>query len=281
MITLEKHSENRRTAQRKALQQMCLLDDTFMTAFFDGDKKRTQIMLNIIFEDAGIGKLMVKSVRVQETLTNLTGRSVRLDIMARDQNGKLYNIEVQRATDGADIHRARYNHALIASKYFKKKKKFKDLPEVYVIFITESDIFKANKLKYTFEKRIAETGELVNDGEHTIYINTSYISEHGVTSNLEKLAHDFRCSEPSKMQLKEFAEKANRLKYTEKGVGNMCAIMDELCKKFEDEARADGQLATLYSLVQKGVLSLQDAAVEMNITEEELRAKFTKYDFVL
>ena len=37
----------------------------------------------------------------QVTIKNLLGRSVRLDIKAKDTAGKMYNIEVQRADEGA------------------------------------------------------------------------------------------------------------------------------------------------------------------------------------
>ena len=44
---------------------------------------------------------------------NLQGRSVRLDILAIDSHGRVFNVEVQRSDKGAGAKRARYNSALI------------------------------------------------------------------------------------------------------------------------------------------------------------------------
>ena len=53
--------------------------------------------------------LTVTSVGTQERMLNMPGRrSVRLDIAARDREGNLYDIEIQRSRDKAERKRARY-----------------------------------------------------------------------------------------------------------------------------------------------------------------------------
>lgn len=44
------------------------------------------------------------------------GRSVTIDIYAKDGNGKIYDIEVQRASAGADARRARFHSSMIDTK---------------------------------------------------------------------------------------------------------------------------------------------------------------------
>ena len=48
----------------------------------------------------------------QYDVKNLQGRSVRLDILAVDNNNEVYNIEVQRSDKGVGVKRARYNSSL-------------------------------------------------------------------------------------------------------------------------------------------------------------------------
>ena len=48
---------------------------------------------------------------------------------------------------------------------------FKDLPETYVIFITENDVIGDNLPTYTIERQIRNTGQPFNDGEHIVYVN--------------------------------------------------------------------------------------------------------------
>ena len=49
----------------------------------------------------------------QYSIKNLQGRSVRLDILAADEQDRAYNIEVQRSDRGASEKRARYNSSLL------------------------------------------------------------------------------------------------------------------------------------------------------------------------
>ena len=44
------------------------------------------------------------------------GRSIELDIYAEDKEGKIYDIEVQRADSGADVHRARFHSSMLDTK---------------------------------------------------------------------------------------------------------------------------------------------------------------------
>ena len=66
--------------------------------------------------------------------------SICFDVFATDTQGKLYNIEVQRADSGAIPQRARYNSVMPDYHELKKQEGFKDLPESFVIFITENDV---------------------------------------------------------------------------------------------------------------------------------------------
>ena len=82
----------------RLLQGFRLLDDDFMSKVFE-DKECAQLLLHIILERSD---LVVQEVHGQYSIKNLQGRSVRLDILAVDQEGKHYNIEIQRQDEGAD-----------------------------------------------------------------------------------------------------------------------------------------------------------------------------------
>ena len=126
----------------EAIKQFRLIDDTFFNLCFDGDTDCMELLLRTFFARDDI---KVLEVVTQRTAQNLYGRSVRFDVLAIDSNGKIYNVEVQRATEGADPKRARFNHAMIDSREINKGTKYKDFPEVWVIFITEKDVFGSQK----------------------------------------------------------------------------------------------------------------------------------------
>ena len=64
-----------------------LLDDDFMTKCFEDNIEATEFILKIILNL----DLKVKSVKTQDTIKNLYGRSVRLDIHAVSAEGKHFN----------------------------------------------------------------------------------------------------------------------------------------------------------------------------------------------
>ncbi len=84
-------------AMLSRIQAMRLMDDDFMTVVFSGDTAATELLLRIILSR---DDLRVKSSMTQKEKRNLFGRSVRLDIVAEDTNGRKYNVEVQRAGKG-------------------------------------------------------------------------------------------------------------------------------------------------------------------------------------
>lgn len=198
-----------------------LMDDDFMTKFFENDLESTSIVLQIIMENP---KLKVLEAVSQSGIKNLQGRSVRLDVKATDETGKIYDIEIQRADKGAGAERARYNSALIDANLLLSGEKTEKLPETYVIFITENDVIGVGEPVYHIDRTIAETGKLFGDGAHIIYVNGEFRGNTPVGD----LMHDFNCSNPADMKLKVLADRARYFKENEKGVNQMCRAVEEL-----------------------------------------------------
>lgn len=98
--------------RRKFLQVLAgfrLLDDDFMTAAFQDSLECVDLVLQII-----LGNPSIKATKAvaQDTLKNLQGRSVRLDIHAWADRQE-FNVEIQCAGKGAAERRARYNGSLM------------------------------------------------------------------------------------------------------------------------------------------------------------------------
>ena len=135
-----------------------------------------------------------------------------MDIYAEDSEGKVYDIEVQRADAGADAHRARFHSSMIDTKMLKEKQKFKEIHDSYVIFITENDVMDMGLPLYHVERTITETGKLFNDGSHIIYVNGSYKNDEDPVG---RLMHDFRCTSAVDMFYPELAKPVRHFKETE------------------------------------------------------------------
>ena len=152
------------------IREMTLMDDIFMTVVFENRPDCVEDILRIIlsFEPK------VEKVETQYDYSSVYGRSVKFDILARDKDNTLYDIEIQRANKGAVPKRARYHSSMLDTKALDKNEDFEQLRETYVIFITEHDILGKNIPVYTIKRMIEETNDYFNDGEHIIYINTAY-----------------------------------------------------------------------------------------------------------
>ena len=181
------------------IQRLRLMDDELMTACFSDDLECTQLILQIIL---GKPDLTVKSSRTQVTLKNLQGRSLRLDVLAQDASGMYTNVEVQRASKGANPRRARYHGSLLDSNVVEPGENFEKIPETYIIFITEEDFFGEGLPVYRVKKTLEGTDLPFEDGMHVIYVNGTYRGE----DRLGELMHDFSCSNPDDMYFKALAD---------------------------------------------------------------------------
>ena len=238
------------------------MDDDFMTKFFENDLESTSLLLQIILD---MPKLKVLESVSQYNIKNLHGRSIRLDVKATDEHGKIYDIEIQRADKGAGAERARYNSALLDAKLLLKGEKVDKLPETYVIFITENDMLGAGKAVYHIDRIIAETKTPFGDGSHIIYVNGAYKG----TNLIGDLMHDFNCKNPADMKIKHFASKAKFLKEDNKGVSQMCQIVEELLLEEKEEI--------VTNLIKQNILSVEQIAEVVNITTEDVQKIAQKY----
>ena len=205
-----------------AIRRYSLMDDFYMTEFFKDNIPAVQLVLRIILDNDDI---IVEKVSTQSTVPNLHGRSVRLDVFAKDSTGKRYNIEVQCEDKGASVRRARYNGSLLDAGVTNPGDGYEDLPDVYVIFITRHDVLGKGLPIYHIDRMIEETKEKVEDGSHIIYVTSDYAAE----TPLGMLMADFNNPDPHTMNYGILKDKAVCLKETEEGAEQiMCKISEEL-----------------------------------------------------
>ena len=239
---------------RQDLERLKLLrymDDDFMTVCLEDNIEGVELILRIVLKREDI---TVKSVRTQEPMKNLRGRSVTLDVHAIDSAKKEYDIEIQRADSGTGAKRARHNSSLLDSHILKSGEDTKDMPDSYVIFITENDVMKGNQPIYPVERYITIGEQKVSfgDGSHILYVNGKYRGN----DEIGKLMHDFSCENPEDMNFETLARKARYFKQDEKGVAAMCKMLEDM----RNEAALDTAKETAKRMIRKGKLTLEEIA---------------------
>lgn len=215
------------------LQQMRLADNIFMGAFFRHNVESAQFVLRIIMDKP---ELVVREVRSQDDLPNPGWRAARLDVLATDADGQKFNIEVQLDPRGASEKRARYYASLIDSKELQPGQDFAKLPEVWVIFITESDVLGGGLPLYHFERCIAGTDRRLRDGSHIIYVNGA---NRQAGTALGDLMHDFFCRDVAQMRLAQLAQAVQRYKTSEQGAREMSGVIDEIIADVREDLREE------------------------------------------
>ena len=233
------------------LKSLRYMDDDFMTVCLADNFEGVELIIRIVLEQKDI---KIKSVRIQEPMKNLQGRSATLDVHAIDSSKKEYDIEIQRSDAGAGAKRARHNSSLLDAHILKSGDETDDIPDSYVIFITENDVMKGNQPIYPVERyiTIGENKVLFGDGSHILYVNGKYRGD----DEIGKLMHDFSCSDPDDMNYEALAKKARYFKQDEKGVAAMCKMMEDMRK----EAELKSARETAERLIKKGKMTLEDIA---------------------
>ncbi|MCI8786360.1 MAG: hypothetical protein HFI84_06860 [Eubacterium sp.] len=233
------------------LKSLRYIDDDFMTVCLADNFEGVELILRIIL---GREDIKLKSVRTQELMKNLQGRSAILDVHAIDSTNKEFDVEIQRKDAGAGVKRARHNSSLLDAHILKSGEDTEDIPDSYVIFITENDVMKGSQPIYPVERyvTIGENKVLFGDGSHILYVNGQYRGN----DEIGKLMHDFSCTNPNDMNFEALAEKARYYKQDEKGVAVMCKIMEDM----RNEAALDNAKETAERLIKKGKMTLEDIA---------------------
>lgn len=96
---------------------------------------------------------------------------VRLDVYAADVNRTRFNVEMQVTLQKFLPKRSRYYHDQIDMDALLTGNSYEDLPDTYVIFICDFDPFGDGLYRYSTGTYCEETGNRINDGVKTIYLN--------------------------------------------------------------------------------------------------------------
>ncbi len=268
IVDLKKIEEFRKKYADK-IQDFILMDDTFLNAVFN-DKKCAEILLSIILEK----NLEVVEIKTQYNIQNLKGRSARLDIRAKDKDGKIYNCEVENSNDGAVPERARYNSSLIDAEELPKSIDWKQLPDTYIIMITRNDVLKGGKPIYHIERTIKELDKKpFCDRNYIIYVNSKIQDD----TKLGRLMHDFYCSNPKDMYNKTLANRVKHFKDNEKGEIEMCAIMDEIAQEAAQEATIKTAIEYCQDFGLTKNKAIKNIVEKYSLTENEATDKVNKY----
>ena len=193
-------------------------------------------------------------------------KSVRLDVYLKDEQGTVYNIEIQTTNKKNLRKRTRYYAGMIDLNAIEKGVDYSELPQSFVIFICTFDTFGKGRWRYTFENICKEEHEVrLEDGTAKIFFNTTgtkgNISE--ATKNVLKFIENNTAEDDFTEKLAREVRKIKENK--EWQVEYMTLLMREREKYKEGvaegraEGRAEGEIKGIVETYEDLGFSFQEA----------------------
>lgn len=243
-----------------------LLSDTFMSVALR-DQAAAQEVIRIF---TGIPDLKIVSLSTQVRLPRMVSHDAILDVVAEDSSGKIYNIEVQRADNLDHAKRVRYYGAMLDTACLEKGAGYEELPEVYVIYLSERDLWKAGKTVYTVEKKLSGTEIPYSDGMHIIFAN----AEANDGTEIARTMQYFKVSDPMDQSHGALSKRVHYLKCEEGGRQEMCEISEKIYNEGVAEGRIEGrnegrleaQKETAITLAERG-MSISEIAEIIKVSD--------------
>ena len=246
------------------IKNFTLMSDIFMRNVFK-QRECLEYVLQVIMEKQD---LRVIDQIIQKDYKNLQGRSAIMDCVARDSEGKQFDVEIQQDNEGASPKRARYHSGLMDMNTLNPGQDFDELPESYVIFITRDDILGYDFPIYHIDRHIKEADDSFQDEAHIIYVN----SRKQEDTELGRLMHDLHCKNADEMHSPVVVKRVHELKDTQNGVELMCHEMEKIYSEGMESGEKRGELKakkeTALSLAEMGLPVEKIAkAVNHNVNE--------------
>ena len=261
-IVPENGLEVRYERYKGIIKNFTLMSDIFMRNVFK-QRECLEYVLQVIMEKQD---LKVIDQIIQKDYKNLQGRSAIMDCVARDSEGKQFDVEIQQDNEGASPKRARYHSGLMDMNTLNPGQDFDELPESYVIFITRDDILGYGFPIYHIDRHIKEADDSFQDEAHIIYVN----SRKQEDTELGRLMHDLHCKNADEMHSPVVVKRVHELKDTQNGVELMCHEMEKIYSEGMESGELKKAKETALSMAEEG-MDVKKIARLVKVSEDDIQ----------
>ena len=162
------------------------------------DPRAYRCVLSVLMDEPDIE---LQDVKVEQVVLDKSGkRAIRLDAWAKSVDNRQFNMEMQNDARQDDLRkRSRFYQGMLDTPILKsgKETRYRMLPSTVIIFITQEDIFRKDRAKYTFTEQCEEVPDLkLDDGTTKIFFNME--SKNGAPELISMLSYmkDTRLNNP-------------------------------------------------------------------------------------
>ena len=235
-----------------------LMSDVFMSVAL-ADIAACQHVIRILMNNPD---LTVIDVKTQYTISKITSHDARLDVLAEitavDSKNKLVNIEIQRRDTVDHARRTRFYGSMIDSEYLQKGKTYSELPDGYIFYISETDIWNCGKTVYDVIKTL--NGQPYDDGIHIAYVNAAVNDGSAIAA----LMQYFKSCDPGDDSQGELSKRVQDLKSDKEG-----EFMCELTQKWYNDGEKMARANDIINIMDSFKVSIDSAMISLKVPEAE------------
>jgi predicted transposase/invertase (TIGR01784 family) len=204
----------------------------------------------------------IKKVEMAETekqiRLNLDNKSIRLDVYVNDENGTVYNIEMQQGNNPKNLpQRLRYYQGNIDLHLLEKGVDYRELKKSYVIFICTFDSFGKGRHQYTFKNVCLEDTDIILEDDATkIILNTQGTLNdvpNGLIEFLNYVEHttDTVANTSNSELVKHIHQKVLKVKNNHETEREFMTLLERF-DEIREEGRIEGLKETAKNMLRQG-----------------------------
>lgn len=209
-------------------------------------------------------------------------RGIRMDVYLDDEEGTVYDLEMQTAGKAHLPKRLRYYQSMLDLNHLERGTDYGELPHTVIIFICTFDYFKEQLPVYTFENRCAELPELrLEDAAEKIFVNPDSRRE-GIDVDfhafLDYLKGKKQMENSLVAEIEEAVKKARENKEWEVEYMSLQAFEMDIRREGRAEGRAEGIIKSGRRHAFSDEVILEDIMAETGYDYAEAKKALENYD---
>ena len=208
-------------------------------------------------------------------------KGIRLDIYVWDEEGNIYDIDMQASEKKNIPKRIRYYQGMVDLNILKKGEDYKKLKRSFIIFVCTFDVFKEGRHIYTFENRCLQNpGLVLGDDTVKIILNTKGTMDD-VTPELKRLLDYIDSNEPEDEYTRELEKEVESVKKNEKWRLNYMTLQMRYQEIYEEglecglaqgleQGAHNEKCKSAIKMLNAGKLSDEEVALYSGLTLEQV-----------
>ena len=273
----------------KPYEELTIVDN-FMFTKVMSDPEICKTFLEIVLD------VKIKEISYPEDEKTITiaseAKSVRLDVYVDDDEGTIYNVEMQSTIKYNLPKRSRYYQAMIDLQLLDKGADYNQLNKSYIIFICTFDLFGHGRHIYRFKNCCLECPDLVLEDDATkIFINTKGIQDD-ISDEFKEMIKVFNGEDGQSEYAKKLMHNVDEIRLNKKWRREYMQLWEIEKERYQEgkaegkaEGKIEGRAEMIPFLIEMSIkmtgneeISINEVANTVpNLTIDEIKSVWYEY----